>query len=144
MWQNIIRLLSRATGVKRQKVGFPLFWLRVCPDFDVLVCFCDFEERDNNISPHQRNSKMAPAISRAHNSRHVCVKHGQSCKLSFSEIDLSCTYGQAKTLRSYEWTWSFLKTEKKSCVLKRIRIRVDRAWVTFSGDRGIKKDIILV
>ena len=75
-----------------------------CPDFDILVCFCDFEERHNNISPHQRNSKMAPiCYFAAHNSKHVCVKHAQSCKLTFSEIDLSYTYGQAKTLRSYEW-----------------------------------------
>ena len=40
--------------------------------------------------------------------------------------------------KRYERTRIFFEGEK-SCVFKRIWIRVDRAWVTFSGDRGIKE-----
>ena len=32
--------------------------------------------------------------------------------------------------KHYEWTRICLKTEKKSCVFKRIRIRVDRALIS--------------
>ena len=44
------------------------------------------------------------------------------------QIDSSYTSGRAKTMRKrYEWARIFCKTEKKSCVFKQIRIRVDRA-----------------
>ena len=40
-----------------------------------------------------------------------------------SQIDSSYTCGRTKTKRKYyEWTRIFLKTDKKSCVFKRIRI----------------------
>ena len=40
------------------------------------------------------------------------------------------------------WTWIFLKTDKKSCVFKRKRIRVDKAlqWVT--GDQNLLEIVI--
>ena len=82
--QNIIRLLSLPVS-RGGRLDLPLGWLCFCPDLDILNCFCDFEERHNNINPPQRNSKMVQIIiSRAHNSEHVCVKHAQSGKLSFS------------------------------------------------------------
>ena len=44
------------------------------------------------------------------------------------QIDSSYTSGRAKTMRKrFEWARIFWKTEKKSCVFKQIRIRVDRA-----------------
>ena len=47
------------------------------------------------------------------------------------QIDSSYTWGRAKTMRKrYEWTRMFLKTEEKSCIFKRIRIRVDRALIS--------------
>ena len=47
------------------------------------------------------------------------------------QIDSSYTCGRAKTMRKhYERTRICLKTEKKSCVFKRIRIRVDRALIS--------------
>ena len=47
------------------------------------------------------------------------------------QIDSLYTCGRAKTMRKhYEWTQICLKTEKKSCVFKRIRIRVDRALIS--------------
>ena len=47
------------------------------------------------------------------------------------QIDSSYTCGRTKTMRKhYEWTRICLKTEKKSCVFKRIRIRVDRALIS--------------
>ena len=57
--QNIIRLLSLPVS-RGGRLDLPLVKLCFCPDFDILNCFCDFEERHNNINPHQRNSKMAP------------------------------------------------------------------------------------
>ena len=43
------------------------------------------------------------------------------------------TCGRAKTIRiRYVWTQFFSKTEKKTSVLKNIRIRVDRAFRLFS------------
>ena len=56
--QNIIRLLSLPVS-RGRRLDLPLGWLCFCPDFDILNCFCDFEERHNYIKPHQRNSKMA-------------------------------------------------------------------------------------
>ena len=56
--QNIIRLLSLPVS-RGKRLDLPLGWLCFCPDLDILNCFCDFEERHNNINPHQRNSKMA-------------------------------------------------------------------------------------
>ena len=47
------------------------------------------------------------------------------------QVDSSYTWGRAKTMpKRYEWTRIFFKTEKKSCVFKRIRIRVDRALIS--------------
>ena len=58
--QNIIRLLSLGPVSRgRRSVSLTLF----LPDFDILNCFCDFEERHNNIDPHKRNSKIAPIRS---------------------------------------------------------------------------------
>ena len=55
------------------------------------------------------------------------------------QIDSSCTCGRAKTIRKrYEWALMFLKTEKESCVFKRIRIRVDRASFIGVPSRCIK------
>ena len=64
----------------------PLVCLCFCPGSDILNCFCDFQERPNNINPRQRISKRWRqfVISWARNSEHVCVKHEQLGKLSFS------------------------------------------------------------
>ena len=44
------------------------------------------------------------------------------------QVDSSYTCGQAKTMQKrYEWTRIILKTEKKSCFFRQVRIRVDRA-----------------
>ena len=51
--------VTLATGVKRRKVGSPFSLSLFLPLFWHFNCFCDFEERHNNIYPHQRNSKMA-------------------------------------------------------------------------------------
>ena len=51
--------VTLATGVKRRKVRSPLSLSLFLPLFWHVNCFCDFEERHNNIYPHQRNSKMA-------------------------------------------------------------------------------------
>ena len=56
--QNIVRLLSLQVS-RGGRLDLPLGWLCFCPDLDILNCFCDFEERHNNINPSQRNSKMA-------------------------------------------------------------------------------------
>ena len=58
--QNIIRFLSPPVS-RGGRLDLPLVWLCFCPEFDILNCSCDFEERHNkNINPHQRNSKMVP------------------------------------------------------------------------------------
>ena len=57
--QNIIRLLSLPVS-RGGRLDLPLVRLCFCPDFDILNCFCGFEQRHNNINPQQRNSKMAP------------------------------------------------------------------------------------
>ena len=57
--QNIIRLLWLPVS-RGGRLDLPLVWLCLCPNFNILNCFCGFEERHNNINPHQRNSKMAP------------------------------------------------------------------------------------
>ena len=62
----------------------------------------------------------------SYHSEHVCVKHAQSGKLSFSNRFIVYVWtgeNDAKTLRVDA---DFLKTEKQSCVFKRIVIRVDR------------------
>ena len=59
------------------------------------------------------------------------VSRMRSCVSYRFQIDSSYTCGRAKTMRKhYEWTRICLKTEKKSCVFKRIRIRVDRALIS--------------
>ena len=50
--QNIIRLLSLPVSTGG-RLDLPLVWLCFCPGFDPLNCFCDFEERHNNINPHR-------------------------------------------------------------------------------------------
>ena len=69
---------------------------------------------------------MAPfIISLAYNSEHVYVKHEQAGKLSFSNrFIVRYTCRRAKTLRAGA---NFFENGEKSCVFKRIRIRVDRA-----------------
>ena len=57
--QNIIRLLSLPVS-RGGSLDLPLVWLCFCPEFDILNCSCDFQERHNNINPHQRNSKVVP------------------------------------------------------------------------------------
>ena len=52
--------VSFATGVKRRKVGSPFSLTFFCPEFAILNCSCDFEERHNYINIHQRNSKVVP------------------------------------------------------------------------------------
>ena len=84
--QNIIRLLSLPVS-RGGRLDLPLVWLCFCPDFDILNCFCDFEE--SNVTTIQTHTKEIQRwrqfiISRAHNSEQVCVKHPQSGKLSFS------------------------------------------------------------
>ena len=55
------------------------------------------------------------------------------------QIDSSYTCGRTKTMRKcYEWTPIFWKTEKKSCVFKRIRIRMDRALVWMNENGGFR------
>ena len=69
----------------------------------------------------------------SYHSEHVCVKHAQSGKLSFSNrfIVYVCTgENDAKTLRVDA---NCFENEKKSCVFKRIRIRVDRALLFFTS-----------
>ena len=69
----------------------------------------------------------------SYHSEHVCVKHAQSGKLSFSNrfIVYVCTgENDAKTLRVDA---NCFENEKKSCVFKRIRIRVDRALPFFTS-----------
>ena len=69
--------------------------------------------------------------------------HAQSGKLSFSNSFIVYVWtgeNDAKTLRVDA---NFLKTEKKSCVFKGIRIRVDRALVSieskiFPSEAGVK------
>ena len=47
------------------------------------------------------------------------------------QTDSSYTCGQAKTMRKhYEWTRILFENGEKSCVFKRIRIRVDRALIS--------------
>ena len=48
--QNIIRLLSLPVS-SGGRLDLPLVCLCFCPDFDILNCFCDFEERHKNINP---------------------------------------------------------------------------------------------
>ena len=78
-----------------------------------------------------------PVLFRAHNSEHVCVKHAGSRVSCRFQIDLSYTWGRAKTMRKrYEWTRIFWQTEEKRCVFKRTRIRVDSASFRYvEGDR---------
>ena len=49
--QNIIRLLSLPVS-RGRRLDLPSVWLCFCPDFDILNCFCAFEERHNDINPH--------------------------------------------------------------------------------------------
>ena len=123
--------VTSATGVKRRKIGSPFSLTLFCPDFDILNCFCDFEERHNNINPHQTKFKdgvnlLFRGLLIANTSR---VKHTQSGKLSFSNrftVYVWTGENDAKTLRVDA---SVFENEKKNCVFKRIRIRVDRAWI---------------
>ena len=48
--QNIIRLLSLPVS-RGGRLDLPLVRLCFCPGFDILNCFCDFEERHKNINP---------------------------------------------------------------------------------------------
>ena len=68
--------------------------------------------------------------------RHVCVKHAQSGKLLFSNRFIVYVWTDQNEAKCYEWTRSFWKTEKKSCVFKRIRIRMDRALVWMNENGG--------
>ena len=63
----------------------------------------------------------------AHNNEYAHVKHAQS-DYSSKVIVFISIHRIRKTMRKrYVWTRIFLKPEKKSCVFKRIRIRVDGA-----------------
>ena len=124
-WQNIIRLFPLPVS-RGKRLVLPLVWLCFCPDIDILNCFCDFEKMKRRSNLDQRNSKMAPYIFIIANTYASSMCRWVSYPF---QIYSSYTCGQAKTVRKrYKWKRIFLKTEKKSCVFKRIRIRVDKAW----------------
>ena len=128
--QNIIRLLSLPVS-RGGRLDLPLVWLCFCPDFDILNCFCDFEERHNNINPHQTKFKdsanlLFRGLLTANTSR---VKHTQSGKLSFSNRFTVYVWTGENDARTLRVDASVFENEKKNCVFKRIRIRVDRAWI---------------
>ena len=122
--QNIIRLFPLPVS-RGKRLVLPLVWLCFCPDIDILNCFCDFEKMKGRSNLDQRNSKMAPYIFIIANT----YASSMCSRVSYPfQIYSSYTCGQAKTVRKrYKWKRIFLKTEKKSCVFKRIRIRVDKA-----------------
>ena len=107
--QNIIRLLS--LPVSR---GGRLKWLGGCTLTPRRFCvrhWCTSAWWDNFLTQIDilKTNTHAPSMCSM-----IIVK-----KLSY-------TCGRAKTMRKrYAWTQIVLKTEKKSCVFKRIRIRVD-------------------
>ena len=127
-WQNIIRLFPLPVS-RGKRLVLPLVWLCFCADIDILNCFCDFKKMKRRSQQHKpRPKKFKDGALYFYNSEHVCVKHVQSGKLSFSNLFIVYVWTGETVRKRYKWTRIFLKTEKKSCVFKRIRIRVDKAW----------------
>ena len=56
-----MRLLSLPVS-RGGRLDLPLVSLCFCPDFDLLNCFCDFEERHNNGKPTPKKFKDCASL----------------------------------------------------------------------------------
>ena len=134
--QNIINLLSLPVS-RGGKLDLPLVWICFYPVLGIVNCFCDFENRHNNLSLHQRILKMAPIYYFAAQKTNMYTSSMRS-RVSYRFIVYGWTGENATSGRE-----SLFENGEKKVVFKRIRIRVDRAWVAMflvfcQLSRGVK------
>ena len=127
--QNIVRVLSLRVS-RGGRLDLPLGWLCFCPDLDILNrLFLWLWRTSQQYKPIPKKFKDgANLLSRGLIIENTYASSMRSRVSYRFQIDSSYRCGWAKTMRKrYKWTRFFLENGEKSCVFKRVRIRVDRA-----------------
>ena len=133
-------------SVKRRQVGSPFRLTLFLPWFWHFKLFLWLWRTSQQYKPTPKKVKDGPnLLFRRHIIANTYASSMRSRVSYRFQIDSSYMCGRAKTMRKcYEWTRLFWKTEEKSCVFKRIRIRVDRAlgktWKIEAWNRTTKQN----